>query len=765
MTGAPAARGERRGSPGLARLLDRAFWLGGGALLAVAVTFVAFDQARRASLRWVEHSRVVDRVAREALALALSRSAGVRAFLLTRDSVSLELDFSARAPLAAKLDSLVQLTADNPVQQRRAREVRAALEAWDREFATPALAEAATDPRSAPRDRLVGKREFDLLRVRFATFSGAETVLYGARRRREEQFATAALVAVLVELLAIVAALAALRRRAVAQATALAEQQEHLEEQAVELELHGEEAQELARELEASNEALRGNEARTQLMLESVRDYAILRTDPEGRVVSRNAAAAQLYGYPSEEIVGRHIAVFSPPDAAGAGGPHHELEAAAQAGRFEAEGWRVRKDGSRFWANVVVAPLRDPGGALVGFVKVTRDLTERREAEVALREQYEFLRTVLEATDDTVFAKDLRGRYVVANPATPAALGRPLAEIVGRTDDELFPPALAAELRANDARVLAEGTTVRAEESTVVGGEPRTFLSTKSVYRDALGRPAGIVGVSIDVTERRRSEDALAQANRELAATTYSIAHDLRSPLRALDGYSRILQLDHGERLGAEGTALLDRIRANSQRMGQLIDGILGLVRLGQADLQVARVDLSQLAHTVLDELRRADGTRRVEARVEPGLVAVGDPRLLTLVVQNLLDNAWKFTRGRDPATIEVGSRDEGGERVYFVRDNGAGFDPAYGGQLFRTFQRLHHANEFEGHGIGLAGVKRAVERHGGRVWAEGVEGRGATFSFTLGAVRAAPVERRAVPAPRAPAVPFAGPDSPTDHQ
>ena len=736
MSGVPVPGGSPARAPGLAALLDRATLIGGAALLAVAATSAGLYAAHRTRLRWVEHSRVVDRVAREALTLAVNRSAGVRAYLLTRDSASLEPDLAARAPLAAKLDSLVTLTADNPPQQRRAEAVRAALGTWEREFATPALAAAA---RGAPTpDRLVGKVQFDALRVRFGALLATEGALYAARRQQDEAVQRAALAAVLLVLGVIVAALGGLRRRVLRQTRELGQQQYQLEEQAVELEQQSEEAQTFARELEAANAALRESEARTQLMLESVRDYAIIRTDPDGRVASWNAAAAELYGYPADEIVGQHVARLAPPGDGAADAPEREFEVAARAGRFEAEGWRVRRDGTRFWANVVVSPLRGGDSRVVGFVKVTRDLTERRRAEMATRAQYEFLRTVLASTDDLVFAKDLDGRYLVANDATARVMGRPASEVVGRTDAELFPPELAAELQANDARALAGGATVRVEETAVVDGERRTYLSTKSVVRDAAGHPTGVVGVAIDVTDRRRDEEALKRANRELSATTYSIAHDLRSPLRALDGYSRILQLDHGERLGAEGLALLDRIRANSQRMGELIDGILGLARLGQAALQLARVDLSAIARSVLDELRRLDGERRVETRVEPGLVAVGDPRLLTVVLQNLLDNAWKFTRGRDPAVVEFGSRVEGGERVYFVRDSGAGFDPAYAGQLFGAFQRLHHASEFEGHGIGLAGVKRVVERHGGRVWAEGAEGRGATFYFTLGTVRAA---------------------------
>ena len=249
--------------------------------------------------------------------------------------------------------------------------------------------------------------------------------------------------------------------------------------------------------------------------------------------------------------------------------------------------------------------------------------------------------------------------------------------------------------------------------------------------------------VAQDVTTRRAAEQALRAANRELAATTYSIAHDLRSPLRALDGYSRILELDYGDRLDDEGRRLLGRLRANSQRMAALIDGVLALARLGRADLRRERVDLGAFAQSVVADLRRAEPDRAVEVRVEPGLAADGDPRLLTLVLQNLLGNAWKFTRGRDPAHIALGRAaatppaeppaDAGGpQRTFVVTDDGAGFDPAFAGQLFQPFHRLHHADEFDGHGIGLATVRRIVERHGGRVWAEAAPGRGAAFYFTL---------------------------------
>jgi PAS domain S-box-containing protein len=279
------------------------------------------------------------------------------------------------------------------------------------------------------------------VRVHLGAFLDAEDRLYVGRAERDRWVLRAALVAVLVELAALLVALALLRRRAVGQARGLAAQQYQLEEQAVELEQQTEESVELARNLETANAALRESEERTRLMIEGVRDYAIVRLDPSGVVMSWNAGAAQLHGYEPDEIVGRHGATFSLPEDVEAGRPRRALEAAARDGRFEEEGWQLRKDGGRFWASVLVAPLRDAHGRLLGFVQVTRDLTERRQAELALREQYELLRTVLAATGDLVFAKDLDGRYLVANEAVARVHGRPAAEIVGRSDAELFGPS------------------------------------------------------------------------------------------------------------------------------------------------------------------------------------------------------------------------------------------------------------------------------------------------------------------------------------
>jgi signal transduction histidine kinase len=229
-------------------------------------------------------------------------------------------------------------------------------------------------------------------------------------------------------------------------------------------------------------------------------------------------------------------------------------------------------------------------------------------------------------------------------------------------------------------------------------------------------------------------------ANRELESFNYSASHDLRAPLRAIDGFSRVVHDRYANLLDAEGRGYLERVRANAQRMGQIIDDLLRLSRLSRQELHVAEVDLAELARAVVGRLREAEPTRSVGVRIPDRVPAHGDLSLLDVALQNLLGNAWKFTGTKAEARIEFGVGSRGGHAAFFVRDDGAGFDPGYAARLFQPFQRLHSAAEFPGTGIGLATVQRIVHRHGGEVWAEGKPGEGATFWFTLpGSEGAAP--------------------------
>ena len=287
-------------------------------------------------------------------------------------------------------------------------------------------------------------------------------------------------------------------------------------------------------------------------------------------------------------------------------------------------------------------------------------------------------------------------------------------------------------------------------------GEVRHVHVQGKVGLDAEGRPERLVGAVQDITERTRADleirtlnqelrlrmAELEASNKELETFSYSVSHDLRGPLRALDGFSQVLLETCSERLDDEGKHYLRRVRSASQRMAQLIDGLLDLARITRSNVERQDVDFSALALDIARELQARDPERAVELTIAPGLRASADPRLLQAALVNLLENAWKYTRRRASARIEVGASEAGGETVYFVRDDGAGFDMAYAKKLFGVFERLHSEREFEGTGIGLATVQRIVQRHGGRIWAEAAVDRGATFFFTL-----RPPEKRSLPA------------------
>ena len=236
-----------------------------------------------------------------------------------------------------------------------------------------------------------------------------------------------------------------------------------------------------------------------------------------------------------------------------------------------------------------------------------------------------------------------------------------------------------------------------------------------------------------DVAEVRAAlVEELELKNKELDAFSYSVAHDLRAPLRSIDGFSQALLEDYADKLDDTGQQYLRYVRESAQQMAELIDNLLDLSRITRSELVRGALDLTSIAHEVTGRLRRQNPKQDVSTVVADGLLAEGDARLLTVVFENLLGNAWKFSSKRADATIEVGAVDRDARRAFFVRDNGAGFDMAYAAKLFGVFQRLHSSAEFEGSGIGLATVQRIIHRHGGRVWAEGEVGRGATFFFTL---------------------------------
>ncbi|HEY0662588.1 MAG TPA: CHASE domain-containing protein [Lysobacter sp.] len=346
---------------------------------------------------------------------------------------------------------------------------------------------------------------------------------------------------------------------------------------------------------------------------------------------------------------------------------------------------------------------------------------------------------------------DSEGRIVEANPALGRIVGRGPASLVGLRFDSLFEDDESTLQPGNDGRTEANGVHRTTRRLHREGQMPRQAQLTYAPVPGNVGQDISGLVQAEDITERVRAEARvhalnrtlearvalrtreLSQVNQELEAFAYSVSHDLRAPLRAIDGFSRILGERYAPHLDEAGRDYLIRVRRAAARMGELIDAMLKISRLGRAELRREPVDLTRMAVEVLDELRAGGSRRDVEIRIAPGLQVIGDAVLLRNLLGNLLGNAWKFTSERDQAVIEFGAvMHSNGETEYYVRDNGAGFAQEYGDKLFRPFQRLHSQDEFAGHGIGLASVKRIIERHGGTIRAEGSEGEGAVFYFTI---------------------------------
>ena len=428
------------------------------------------------------------------------------------------------------------------------------------------------------------------------------------------------------------------------------------------------------------------------------------------------------------------------------------IQAAIQAGTsYDLELDFVSAKGVPKVVRTIGSPVLDEEGRVIQVRGIFQDITELKQAQVSLAAREKEFRDLAESMPQIVWVTRNDGWNIYFNRQWTAYTGLTLEESLGDGWIKPFHP----EDRQQAMSTWQNAVTTLGGYSLECrlrrrDGTYRWWLIRGVPFLGVDGKVDKWFGTCTDIDERKAMEEQIRRsneelelrvqertarleaANHELEAFSYSVSHDLRAPLRGIDGFSRALLEDFGDRLDDNGRHYLARVRAGTQRMGHLIDDLLKLSRVSRAELDQADVDLSAMSTRILHDLAEKQPSRDITFEVAPGLSAWADPRLMAIVMENLLANAWKFTQKTSGARIEVGSSPGDGEPAFLVRDNGAGFDMAYASKLFGAFQRLHTAQEFEGTGIGLAIVQRIIHRHGGRIWAEGETGQGASFHFTL---------------------------------
>ncbi|MDB5281312.1 MAG: sensor hybrid histidine kinase [Bacteroidota bacterium] len=385
----------------------------------------------------------------------------------------------------------------------------------------------------------------------------------------------------------------------------------------------------------------------------------------------------------------------------------------------------------------------------VAFFIIRYTLQKRKKLEDENKQTSTFLNTILENIPNMIFVKDARSlKFVRFNKAGEKLLGQPRENLIGKNDYDFFPKEEADFFTAKDNEVLNNGALIDIPEEPILTKNGERWLHTKKIpIVDETGSPIYLLGISEDITEERKHSEEVKQlntelrktvsqlliANKEMEAFTYSVSHDLRAPLRIIDGFGEILIKDLGPKLNDEGTHNLRVIVQNAKHMGQLIDDLLNLSRLGRTQLTVKQVDMKSLVDDVIAALKIIDH-KNAKAQISIELLnpAVCDLSLIRQVWINLISNALKYSRNKEEPVIHIGCDTVNGKTVYYIKDNGVGFDMQYSHKLFGVFQRLHKISEFEGTGVGLALVNRIVTKHNGRVWADAKMDEGATFYFTL---------------------------------
>jgi PAS domain S-box-containing protein len=484
-----------------------------------------------------------------------------------------------------------------------------------------------------------------------------------------------------------------------------------------------------------TEESLRQSEERYRLVLDGIQNYAIFMMDVHGQVVSWNAGAERIKGYSSDEILGHNFSCFFPLEDVERGRPEEVLRITAASGKYEEQGLRVRKDGSRFLASITFTALRDPAGNLRGFSEFSHDLSERKESEAKYR-------GLLEAAPDAMVVVNQHGKIVLLNLQAEKQFGYYRDELVGQPVKNVIPVGFAERLIADGTRTAAEALAQQIGTGIELSGRRKDGSEFPiEIMLSPLENAEGVLVTAAirDITERKKFEEYLVKSaeelkrsNDELQQFAYVASHDLQEPLRMVASYTQLLARRYKGRLDSDANDFIDYAVDGCNRMQGLIQDLLAYSRSG-TDCKALR-EIS--GETALD-----DALANLRATIEESGAVVthdalptimSDDTQLALVFQNLVGNAIKY-RGVESPRVHVSATKNGGnEWTFSVRDNGLGIEPQYFDRIFVLFQRLHGRHEFEGTGIGLAICKKTVERLGGRIWVESQLEKGSTFFFSL---------------------------------
>jgi PAS domain S-box-containing protein len=478
-----------------------------------------------------------------------------------------------------------------------------------------------------------------------------------------------------------------------------------------------------------------------RLLIDGIQDYAIFMLSPEGIISTWNAGAERLKQYKASEIIGKHFSIFYPEKDLKADKPGMELRVAAEVGRYEDESWRIRKDGTRFWANVVITAVRDHDGTLLGFGKVTRDMTERWEAE----RRYRLL--IEGVTDYAIYSLDKNGIISSWNSGAERIKKYSAEEIIGKhfsqfytkEDAEAGMPAKVLATAAREGHYEGEGWRVRK------GGSRFWSSVVVTPLRDDSGEIIGYSKITRDITDRLRLLEKIKQhaeeleqriaeresTNAELEAFSYSVSHDLRAPLRAIEGFSDIILTDFGSQLPPTAVELLKNIVHSSVRMNRLVQDLLNYSRLSRMEIPSSVVNVAASAKDAR-EIVSEDLRDKVKLNIPHALNVSAHQPTLIQILSNLINNGLKFYPPETEPHVDVAARREGKNIVIQVHDEGIGIAPQHQERIFQVFERLHSNEAYPGTGIGLAIVKRGITRMGGTVRVESAPGEGSTFFISL---------------------------------